>query len=64
MHVVGTKMATRNCRRSLRPFSSGVGVIYLFTVVPAVSLDLIFPGHDVLMSENYPKVAQDVTRLV
>jgi glyoxylase-like metal-dependent hydrolase (beta-lactamase superfamily II) len=29
----------------------------------ASSVDLIFPGHDSLMSENYPKVAQDVTRL-
>lgn len=28
------------------------------------SLDLIFPGHDVLMLTNYPKVAEDVTRLV
>jgi glyoxylase-like metal-dependent hydrolase (beta-lactamase superfamily II) len=28
------------------------------------AIDLIFPGHDILMSENYPKVAQDVTRLV
>ena len=29
----------------------------------ASSLDLIFPGHDPLMSENYPEVAKDVTRL-
>jgi glyoxylase-like metal-dependent hydrolase (beta-lactamase superfamily II) len=28
------------------------------------AIDLIFPGHDILMSENFPKVAQDVTRLV
>jgi glyoxylase-like metal-dependent hydrolase (beta-lactamase superfamily II) len=27
-------------------------------------LDLIFPGHDVIMLQNYPKVAEDVTRLV
>jgi glyoxylase-like metal-dependent hydrolase (beta-lactamase superfamily II) len=27
------------------------------------SLDLIFPGHDTLMLTNYPKVAEDVTRL-
>ena len=27
-------------------------------------IDLIFPGHDVLMHQNYPKVAEDVTRLV
>ena len=27
-------------------------------------LDRIFPGHDILMSQNYPKVAEDVTRLV
>jgi hypothetical protein len=25
--------------------------------------DLLFPGHDPLMSQNYPEVAQDVTRL-
>ena len=27
-------------------------------------LDLIFPGHDVLMQTNYPSVAEDVMRLV
>ena len=27
-------------------------------------LEFIFPGHDILMSQNYPKVAEDVTRLV
>lgn len=30
----------------------------------ASSIDLIFPGHDALMLTNYPKVAEDVTRLV
>lgn len=30
----------------------------------ASSPDLIFPGHDPLMSQNYPEVAQDITRLV
>jgi hypothetical protein len=29
----------------------------------ASSPDLLFPGHDPLMSENYPRVAQDITRL-
>ena len=28
------------------------------------AIDLIFPGHDVLMHLGYPKVAEDVTRLV
>jgi len=28
------------------------------------AIDLIFPGHDVLMDQGYPKVAEDVTRLV
>lgn len=28
------------------------------------SFDLLFPGHDPLMSENYPEVAEGVTRLV
>jgi len=28
------------------------------------SPDLIFPGHDLMMLDNYPRVAQDVTRLV
>lgn len=27
-------------------------------------IDLIFPGHDVLMLQNFPKVAEDITRLV
>ena len=30
----------------------------------ASSLDVIFPGHDVMMLQNYPKVAEDITRLV
>jgi len=30
----------------------------------ASSLDLIFPGHDLLMAQDYPRVAEDVTRLV
>lgn len=28
------------------------------------SLNLLFPGHDVKMSTDYPKVAEDITRLV
>jgi len=27
------------------------------------SLDLLFPGHDMKMSTDYPKVAEDITRL-
>ena len=27
------------------------------------SPDLLFPGHDILMSEQYPEVAKDITRL-
>lgn len=30
----------------------------------ASSVDLLFPGHDALMLTSYPKVAEDVTRLV
>lgn len=30
----------------------------------ATSVDLIFPGHDVLMASGYPQVAKDITRLV
>lgn len=29
----------------------------------AGSLDLLFPGHDPLMSQNYPEVAEGITRL-
>jgi glyoxylase-like metal-dependent hydrolase (beta-lactamase superfamily II) len=28
------------------------------------SMDLLFPGHDPILSQNYPEVAQGVTRLV
>jgi hypothetical protein len=28
------------------------------------SLDLLFPGHDMKMFTDYPKVAEDITRLV
>ena len=30
----------------------------------ASSVDLVFPGHDMAMATHYPKVAEDVTRLV
>jgi len=30
----------------------------------ATSVDLIFPGHDVLMASGYPQVAEGITRLV
>lgn len=30
----------------------------------ASSMDLIFPGHDPIMTSDYPAVAEDVTRLV
>lgn len=30
----------------------------------ASSIDLLFPGHDPIMAENYPQVAEGVTRLV
>jgi glyoxylase-like metal-dependent hydrolase (beta-lactamase superfamily II) len=30
----------------------------------AASVDLVFPGHDAALATNYPKVAEDVTRLV
>jgi glyoxylase-like metal-dependent hydrolase (beta-lactamase superfamily II) len=30
----------------------------------ASSVDLIFPGHDFLMSENYPEIVKHITRLV
>ena len=30
----------------------------------AASIDLIFPGHDFLMAEDYPEIAKDITRLV
>ncbi len=28
------------------------------------SLNLLFPGHDMKMLTDYPKVAEDITRLV
>jgi len=30
----------------------------------ASSLDLMFPGHDPALLENFPKIAEDVVRLV
>lgn len=41
------------------------GWIESFDKVKAkAKLELIFPGHDILMASNYPKVAPGVTRLV
>jgi hypothetical protein len=30
----------------------------------ATAIDLVFPGHDMSMAKDFPKVAEDVTRLV
>jgi glyoxylase-like metal-dependent hydrolase (beta-lactamase superfamily II) len=30
----------------------------------ASSLEMLFPGHDPLMTDNYPAVAENITRLV
>lgn len=33
-------------------------------IKPKASIDLIFPGHDIQMTDNYPAVAEGVTKLV
>jgi len=58
----------------LNAIAYGANVIGLVAIDPNLvqsgiqaakaAIDLIFPGHDILMDQNYPKVAEGVTRLV
>ncbi|MGO9568852.1 MAG: hypothetical protein ACLP5H_15055 [Desulfomonilaceae bacterium] len=44
--------------------ASGFSFYRLQLRARASSIDLIFPGHDLMMHNNFPKVAEYVTQLV
>ncbi len=43
---------------------AGLNETYDELSAKATSIDLVFPGHDMSLATDYPRVAQDVTRFV
>ena len=71
----GTSIAASDCAHIARSFKDDNPSCLITDMVrwmesydklraKASSLDVIFPGHDVMMLQNYPKVSEDITRLV
>ncbi|RPJ08757.1 MAG: N-acyl homoserine lactonase family protein [Deltaproteobacteria bacterium] len=71
----GTAILGSDCGHLFRNYEEEIPSIYITDLVAWMktydkvkakvsSLDLLFPGHDVKMSTDYPKVAEDITRLV
>ena len=71
----GTAIAASDCAHIARSFKDDIPSCLITDMIAwlksydklrakASSLEVIFPGHDVKMLTDYPKVAEDVTRLV
>jgi glyoxylase-like metal-dependent hydrolase (beta-lactamase superfamily II) len=71
----GTAILASDCAHIARSFKEDIPSCFITDMIAwmhtydklratATALDLIFPGHDTAMLHNYPKVAEDVTRLV
>jgi glyoxylase-like metal-dependent hydrolase (beta-lactamase superfamily II) len=71
----GTAIVASDCLHAHRAFKENNTSILITDLIgwietydklraKATSIDLVFPGHDMSMATNYPKVAEDVTRLV
>lgn len=71
----GTAIVASDCLHSHRAFKENNTSILITDLIAwiesydklrskATNIDLVFPGHDMSMATNYPKVAEDVTRLV
>ena len=71
----GTAIAASDCAHIARSFKDDIPSCLITDIIVwmksydklrarASSIDLIFPGHDAKMLSDYPKVAEDVTRLV
>jgi len=71
----GTAILASDCAHLARSFKEYIPSCLIVDMVgwmgsydklnaKAASIDLMFPGHDVMMLQNFPKVAEDVTRLV
>ncbi len=73
--IRGTAIVASDCAHIARSFREDLPSCLITDMVAwlatydklrarASSIDLIFPGHDAKMLSDYPKVAEDVTRLV
>jgi glyoxylase-like metal-dependent hydrolase (beta-lactamase superfamily II) len=73
--VRGTAIVGSDCAHLFRNYEEEVPSIFITDMIAWMktydklkskvsSLDLLFPGHDVKMLTQYPKVAEDITRLV
>ncbi len=73
--VKGTAIVASDCAHIQESFVKDIPSSFITDMVAwmesfdklrakASSTDLIFPGHDLIMHDNYPKVAENVTRLV
>lgn len=71
----GTAILGSDCGHLFKNYEEEIPSIYITDLVAWMktydkvksrvsSLDLLFPGHDIKMFTDYPKVAEDVTRLV
>jgi glyoxylase-like metal-dependent hydrolase (beta-lactamase superfamily II) len=71
----GTAILASDCAHLARSFKEDIPSCLIVDLIgwmasydklraKATSMDLMFPGHDVMMLQNFPKVAEDVTRLV
>ena len=71
----GTAIVASDCLHAHRAFRENNTSIFITDLIgwiesydklraKATSIDLVFPGHDMSMATDYPKVAEDVTRLV
>jgi len=71
----GTAIVASDCAHIARSFKEDKPTVLITDMIAwmesydklrarASSIDLIFPGHDLKMLTDYPKVAEDVTRLV
>ena len=71
----GTAIVASDAMHLLRALKADLPSTIIFDIVgylssydkikaKATSLDLVFAGHDMVLATDYPKVAEDVTRLV
>jgi glyoxylase-like metal-dependent hydrolase (beta-lactamase superfamily II) len=71
----GTAIVASDCLHAHRAFKEDNTSILITDLIgwiesydklkaKATNIDLVFPGHDMALATNYPKVAEDVTRLV
>jgi glyoxylase-like metal-dependent hydrolase (beta-lactamase superfamily II) len=70
----GTAIVASDCAHMAKSFADDIPSCFITDLVAwmqtydklraRATVDLIFPGHDMLMATGYPRVAEDVTRIV